>query len=218
MARKKMMRFEENLERYNVLQIEDEAYKNLKGNWNKTHFPTSQPIVLELACGYGEYSVGLGKAYPNKNFVGVDVKGDRLWRGSTDALNNDSFNVAFLRAEIQQLDTFFEENEVSEIWVIHPDPRPRKRDRKRRLTNSRFLDMYQKILKKGGTVHIKTDDDPLYDYTLEELSKYKIKNLLLTRDLHNSPLYPEHHGIHTRYEIRAQKQGLKINYLRFEFE
>ncbi|AFM03738.1 tRNA (guanine-N(7)-)-methyltransferase [Bernardetia litoralis DSM 6794] len=218
MARKKMMRFEENLERYNVLQSEDESYKNLKGNWNKIHFPSPQPIVLELACGYGEYSVGLGKVYPNKNFVGVDVKGDRLWRGSTEALNNDSLNVAFLRAEIQQLDTFFEEDEVSEIWVVHPDPRPRKRDIKRRLTNSRFLDMYKKILKKGGTVHIKTDDDPLYDYTIEELSKYKIKNLLLTRDLHNSPLHPQHHDIRTRYENRAQKQGLKINYLRFEFE
>ncbi len=213
-----MERFAENLERYNVLQIEDENYLKLKGNWNKIHFPSSQPIVLELACGYGEYSVGLGKVYPNKNFVGVDVKGDRLWRGSTEALKNDSHNIAFLRAEIQKLDEFFQEDEVSEIWVIHPDPRPKKRDRKRRLTNSRFLDMYKKILKKGGTVHLKTDDDGLYDYTLEELSKYKIKNLLLTRDLHNSPLYPEHHGILTRYEKRAQNQGLKINYLRFEFE
>ena len=218
MARKKMMRFEENLQRYNVLQIEDESYKNLKGNWNKTHFPSSQPIVLELACGYGEYSVGLGKIYPNKNFVGIDVKGDRLWRGSTDALNNNSDNIAFLRAEIQKLDEFFEENEVSEIWIIHPDPRPKHRDRKRRLTNSRFLTMYQKILKNSGTVHIKTDDDALYDYTLEELSKYKIKNLFVTRDLHNSLLHVEHHNIHTRYEIRAQKQGLKINYLRFEFQ
>ena len=213
-----MMRFEENLERYNVLQSEDESYTKLKGNWNKIHFPSAQPIVLELACGYGEYSVGLGKVYPTKNFVGVDVKGDRLWRGSTEALNNDSLNVAFLRAEIQQLDTFFEEDEVSEIWVVHPDPRPRKRNIKRRLTNSRFLDMYQKILKKDGIVHIKTDDDALFDYTLEELEKYKIKNLLLTRDLHNSPLSAQHHGISTRYERRAQKQGLKINYLRFEFE
>ncbi|WP_027003702.1 tRNA (guanosine(46)-N7)-methyltransferase TrmB [Hugenholtzia roseola] len=218
MARKKLIRFGENLTRSNVFEPEKEGYTELIGTWREKVFQNTNPLILELACGYGEYSVGLAAQKPDQNFIGIDIKGERLWKGSTDALTLGLSNVAFLRTQIHHLERFFLPNEVSEIWLIHPDPRPRNRDIRRRLTAERFLSMYQKILKPEGGFRLKTDSDLLFEFTLETLKKYPIKNLEYTWDLYQSPLLEEHYGITTRYERRAQGEGLTIKFLKCNFE
>jgi tRNA (guanine-N7-)-methyltransferase len=151
MGRKKQFRFDDLIYRENVLEAGKELYNQLKGSWHRSYFKNNNPITLELACGRGEYTTGLASVYPDRNFIGVDMKGDRLWMGSTVSLENSLMNTAFLRTHILDLDQFFELNEVDEIWIVFPDPRPRDRDEKRRLTNPRYLDLYKKILKQKIT-------------------------------------------------------------------
>lgn len=218
MSRRKLAKFEENYLRKNVIEQRKSIYDQIKGNWNKEVFKNDNPIVLELACGNGEYSTGMASIFPDKNFIGVDIKGDRLWNGSTEAIDNELNNVAFLRCQILNLPNFFEKNEVDEIWIVFPDPRPRSRDAKRRLTHSRFLNIYQNILKNGGWLRFKTDSFPLFEYTLEELEGIKTSDLEYTKDLYNSDLIEEHYGINTRYEKMFSKKGFKINYLKFKFD
>lgn len=218
MARQKNNRFQDNLTRPNVLEDNKENYFELKGNWNKIQFPKSQPITLELACGRGEYSIGLAKLFPDRNFVGVDVKGDRMWVGSTQALEEGLDNVMFLRALIQNIEQFFAENEVHSIWIVFPDPRPRDRDIKRRLTSPRFLEYYKRMLVPGGQVHLKTDNTGLFEYTLETLSaREDIADVEFTHDLDESSLKADHYGITTRFELKHRKLGEKIKYLKFKF-
>lgn len=216
--RSKLQRFKENFERENVIEPGKEIYENIKGNWRSDYFKNDNALVAELGCGNGEYTVGLAQKFKNKNFVGVDVKGTRIWRGSKDAIDNQLNNTAFLRTQILQLENFFEPGEISEIWITFPDPRPRKRDIKRRLTSPRFLKIYRNLIEKEGLVHLKTDNTGLFDYTLEVLNHdIDIKNLKYTHDLYSTNLLEDHHGIQTRYEKMFMAEGLKIKYLRFQF-
>ncbi|NVK86049.1 MAG: tRNA (guanosine(46)-N7)-methyltransferase TrmB [Cytophagia bacterium] len=219
MSRTKLKRFTEISERHNVLEDNKPLYQQLKGNWNKDYFPKDQPITLELACGKAHYTTGLAAEFPDRNFIGIDVKGDRLWVGSTIALENNLTNTAFLRAQIEHLDQFFDQNEVSEIWITFPDPRPRKRDMKRRLTSPRFLELYKQVMKPGGIVNFKTDNTQLFEYTLELFEDRKDIELIdHTFDLYNSPLNELHYGICTDFERKFKEKGEDIKYLRFKFK
>jgi len=214
----KLARFKVIAERQNVLEPGKELYLNIKGKWNEVFFRNANPITLELACGRGEYSVGMAEIFPDRNFIGIDIKGDRIWKGSTWAVEKELGNVGFLRAQIHTLENFFEENEVEEIWLTFPDPRPKKRDIKRRLSNSRFLDLYKKILKPSGTFRLKTDNTDLFNFTLEELEFRKdIVGLRSTLDVYQSEFKEEVLGIKTRYEQMFAQKGETIKYLRFSF-
>jgi tRNA (guanine-N7-)-methyltransferase len=216
--RQKLKRFEENRQRQNVIEQGKDLYMHLKGKWNEHYFKNRNPIHLELACGRGEYTVGLAALFPDINFIGVDVKGDRIWKGSTLALEKGLQNVAFLRANVLTLLNFFDSGEAEEIWIIHPDPRPRKRDVKRRLTSERFIDLYKQVLSADGWIKFKTDNLPLFEFTLEELShRSDILGLSFTYDLYNSELREDHYGIETKYEKKFTGMGHQINYLKFQF-
>lgn len=214
----KLKRFEIIASRDNVLEPGKEIYLNIKGNWKSLYFKNTNPITVELACGRGEYSVGMARQFLDRNFVGVDKKGDRLWKGSTWAVEDQLSNVGFLRTEILFLESFFEAGEIEELWLTFPDPRPRKRDIKRRLSSSRYLDMYKKLLKPGGYFRFKTDNTDLFNFTLEELSlRNDLDDFQSTHDLYASSLRPECYDIKTRYEEMFAAQGEKIKYLRFRF-
>jgi len=220
MSRQKLPRFEEIAERYNVVQRETERFKQLKGNWAAQHFKNEFPVNLELACGRGEYTVGLAKLFPEQNYIGVDIKGERLWKGSTEAIEASLDNAAFLRTFALDLQQSFTANEIQNIWLIHPDPRPRDRDEKRRLTHPRFLAIYKYIQQDEGFVHLKTDNTDLFEWTLAEVinKRSDIVNLKYTNDLKQSELFKEHYGITTRYEKKFEAAGEKIKYLRFQWK
>jgi tRNA (guanine-N7-)-methyltransferase len=215
----KLKRFEIIASRDNVLEPGKEIYHQIKGVWNSAYFKNENPITAELGCGRGEYTVGLAKFFPARNYVGVDMKGDRIWKGSTWAVEQNISNVGFLRTQILNIETFFEVSELDEVWLTFPDPRPRKRDIKRRLTSPRFLEMYKRILKPSGYFRFKTDNTPLFDYTLEELSlRDDLVDFQFTHDLYNSDLRVECFDIKTRYEEMFEAKGEKIKYLRFQFK
>lgn len=215
MSRRKLGRFQHNTEAKNVIERGKELYTTIKGKWNPEFFKNENPIVLELACGKGEYTVGLGQRFPERNFIGIDIKGDRIARGSKRALDAKLDNVAFLRTGIQYLDEFFEPDEVSEIWLVHPDPQPRDKEEKRRLTNQRFLDLYKTYLKKDGIYHLKTDSEFLFDYSLEVMRQDSDFEILeYTKDLYNSPLREGHFEIITHYEKLFTEKGSNIHYLK----
>jgi len=214
----KLKRFEIIAERENVLEPGKEIFQSIKGNWNKVYFKNDNPITLELACGRGEYSVGMARAMGQRNFVGVDKKGDRLWKGSTWAVEDQLSNVAFLRTDILFIESFFDSGEVDEIWLTFPDPRPRKRDIKRRLSSSRYINMYKALLRSGGYFRFKTDNTDLFNFTLEELSmRNDLQDFAFTHDLYASELRPECYDIRTKYEEMFAAKGEKIKYLRFRF-
>ena len=215
--RRKLERFAQNKESRNVLEQGKEIFETIKGNWHD-FFANDHPLVVELGCGRGEYTIGLSQVEPSSNYIGVDIKGDRIWKGSTQAQELSLDHVAFLRTQIHLLDRFFEEGEISEIWITFPDPRPKDRDIKRRLTSPRFLQMYQKLLKKGGWVKFKTDNTSLFDYTLSLFDKeVQVIDLSYTHDLYNSPLLAEHHGVKTKYEKIFTDKGEDIKYMKFRF-
>ena len=220
MARSKLLRFKENEVRDNVLQPGKPKIEQVKGKWGLLQFKNDHPINLELACGRGEYSIGLAKEFPNENFVGIDIKGERLWQGSTAALESELYNVAFLRTHILELEKYFAPGEVQNIWIIHPDPRPRDRDEKRRLTYHRFLDIYKRIQGGTGKIHLKTDNTDLFNWTLEEVlpNRTDVTDLHYTYDLKQSELMEEHFGIETKFEKKFEAIGEKIKYLRFEWK
>jgi tRNA (guanine-N7-)-methyltransferase len=220
MSRQKLKRFEDLKNRHNVIEYGDERVSHIKSNWGSEIFRNSNPINLELACGRGEYSIGLAKEFPNANFVGIDIKGERLWQGSTKALEEGLENVAFARNFILDLELMFAPGEVKDIWIIHPDPRPRDRDEKRRLTFHRFLEIYKQIQGGEGRIYFKTDNTDLFNWTLHEVlaEREDINDLHFTDDLHNSVYLEEHYGISTRYERKFSKVGEKIKYLRFEWK
>lgn len=216
--KRKLERFSIIAERENVLQPGKELYFQVKGCWNETYFKNNNPITIELACGRGEYTIGLAKQLPDRNYIGVDIKGDRLWKGSTLAVEQNLTNVAFLRTQILLIENFFKAGEVDEIWLTFPDPRPRKIDVRRRLTNSRFLIMYKSLLKPGGYFRFKTDNTGLFEYTLEEIqSRSDIVDLKFTGDLYESDLRAECFDIRTKYEEMFANKGEKIKYLRCKF-
>ncbi len=214
MSRKKLPRFEHNQTAWNVIERGKPLYTNIKGKWN-IFFKNENPIVLELACGKGEYTVGLAKTNSNKNYIGIDIKGDRIARGSKKALDSGLLNAAFLRTGIQYMDEFFFENDVDEIWLIHPDPQPRDKEEKRRLTNPQFINQYKKYLKKSGLFMLKTDSPFLYEYSLAILKNDPDFEILAhTSDLYHSPLLNEHLDINTHYEEIWVEKGFTINYIK----
>ena len=213
MGRKKSFRIEQNKVQENVIQEGKPLFTSIKNHWGKEFFKNSNPIVLELGCGKGEYTVGLAKLFPDKNFIGVDIKGDRIAVGSEKATESGLNNVAFLRTKIHELESFFDENEVSEIWITFPDPQVLQSGERRRLTNPRFLEIYKKILKKDGCLHLKTDSSSFFEYSLKVLNTFGAKELICTSDLYNSSLNIRHFGIKTRFEEIFTAKGFSINYL-----
>ena len=214
MSRRKSIKYQLATELPNVIQSPKPFYENCKGNWKSSFFKNDNPIVLELGCGKGEYSIGLAQVFPNKNFIGVDVKGDRLASAGLQAQHLKLENVVFLRMQIQYILDFFEPNEVDEIWITFPDPRPRDRDEKKRLTFSYFLERYKVILKPNGLLHLKTDSESLFTYSLESLPQQKFEIIEETFDLYASELNKEHFGIKTRFEEMFYNKGFSIKYLR----
>ena len=214
----KLFRFAVVAQRANVIEPGKELFSNIKGNWNKSFFTSKNPITIELACGRGEYSVALAKLFPNRNYVGIDIKGDRIWKGSTLAVEQNLSNIGFLRTDILNVESFFDDKEVDEIWITFPDPRPKKRDIKRRLTGNRFIDLYKRVLRPGGYLRFKTDNTGLFHFTLEELSRRDdVEDIQSTEDVYQSELRGECFDIKTRFEEIFASKGESIKYLRFKF-
>ena len=189
----------------------------MKGEWAEKYFKNNNPITLELACGKGDYTVGLARHYPDRNFIGVDIKGARIWKGAGIALEEGLNNVAFLRTRIEQIALFFEPEEVSEIWITFPDPFLNERKAKRRLTAPRFIQEYRKILKPGGLVHLKTDEPNLYDYSLEALAEDTTNQILYKDDdIYAKALYLPELEIKTFYEKMHLQVGKTIKYIQFK--
>jgi tRNA (guanine-N7-)-methyltransferase len=214
MGRKKLERIITNKDRINLFQSTHPNFLKMKGRWNIDYFENANPIVLELGCGKGEYSLGMAQMFPDKNFIGIDIKGDRLAVGSDNAVANNIRNLAFLRTDILALEDFFDKNEVSEIWITFPDPRTRLRDAKRRLTYTRFLMIYQQFLKPDSFLYLKTDNLPFFEYSLESLKNFGVKDMQFTYDLYHSDLLEIAFNIKTRFEEIFTGKGFKINFLR----
>lgn len=191
----------------------DDKLCEIGGKWNGMFFKNDHPIVLELGCGRGEYTVGLGRLFPDKNFIGVDIKGARMWSGATESLQTGLKNVAFLRTNIEIIDRFFAENEVSEIWLTFPDPQMKKLTK--RLTSTYFMERYRKFLKVGGIIHLKTDSNFMFTYTRYMIERNHLPIEVMTEDLYHSGLADEILNIKTYYEQQWLDRGLNIKYIKF---
>jgi tRNA (guanine-N7-)-methyltransferase len=221
MGKGKLQKFAENENFENLFQP---SYKDvlekgfyLKGKWAKDFFQNNHSIVLELGCGKGEYTIGLAEKYPNKNFIGIDIKGARLWRGLKTSNEKNMPNVAFLRTRISNINLFFAKNEVSEIWITFPDPQPKKENK--RLTSPAFLDKYKNILTSDAVIHLKTDDTMLYEYTLNDVVIAENHPLLYhSDDLYGNNEELEVKEIHTYYEKIWLEMGKKIKYVKFRIK
>lgn len=216
MGKDKLKKFAEVDSFSNVLQM-DEG-KPMLGQWRDAFFRNKNPLVLELACGKGEYSVNLATLFPDKNFIGVDYKGNRIWRGAKTAIERNITNVGFLRIQIETIIAYFGAHEVDEIWITFPDPQPQLSREKKRLTAPRFLNMYSQILKPGGTINLKTDNDGLFAYTVEMVKELGLKKHIETTDLYHSEYADEVLSIKTYYEQKYLKENKNINYIKFSFE
>ena len=185
-----------------------------KSKWAHHYFQNENPIVLELACGKGEYTLALAQSNPDKNFIGVDIKGARIWKGARRGLETNIANAAFLRTRIEFIEHFFSEKEVDSIWITFPDPFERKITR--RLTSAPFLDRYRKIIKPGGTIHLKTDSTLLYEFSLDVIyHDPRCKVLYADSDIYNKPLARKELENKTFYETRHLAEGRKIKYIEF---
>ncbi len=221
MGRKnKLQRFAENrtFKHYFQLAYEDAVTSGfpLKGKWNSDFFKNDNPIVVELGCGKGEYTVGLARRFPGKNFIGIDVKGARMWRGLKSSHEEGLNNVAFVRTRIELIEYIFAENEVSEIWITFPDPQIKESRERKRLTSPLFLNRYKHFLKKDGVVHLKTDALLLYDYTLEVIKENGYELIYANEDIYNSELDNEVVNIQTFYEQKWLSYNTPIKYLAFK--
>jgi tRNA (guanine-N7-)-methyltransferase len=223
MAKNKIRRFREMKEWDNVFEPSlDPNNKTpflLKGKWNKEYFKNEHPIVVELGCGKGEYSIGMARKYPDKNFIGIDIKGARIWVGAKEAVENKIENVAFLRIKIDFLTDYFEHNEIDEIWLTFSDPQPNKP--RKRLTSELFIQRYRCVLKPDGFIHLKTDSDLLFESTLEEIETHQYKSIESTWDLYNSiesksAEEKEIFKIKTHYEQLFSAKGAIIKYCKFQ--
>ncbi|MCB0423493.1 MAG: tRNA (guanosine(46)-N7)-methyltransferase TrmB [Mangrovimonas sp.] len=222
-SKNKLKRFRENETFQNVVQPNRDELTNgkfpLKGKWNETFFKNNAPLVLELGCGKGEYSVGLAKKFPDKNFIGIDIKGARFWRGAKTAQEENMNNVAFLRAQIELIDFAFAENEVDEIWITFPDPQIKYKRTKHRLTNSDFLKKYKRILKLDGVVNLKTDSEFMHGYTLGLLHGQGHEVVYANNDVYHQEGSPEEvTAIQTFYESQYLEQGKPITYIKFKIK
>lgn len=217
MGKNKLQKFDDMASYPHVFQypfatLQEKGFE-LKGQWNKLFFKNNNPIVLELGCGKGEYTVGLGRLFPNKNFIGVDIKGARMWSGAKDALEKGMTNIAFLRTSIELISHFFAPGEVTEIWLTFPDPQMKKVNK--RLTSTRFMRMYREILSGEGIIHLKTDSNFMYTYTCEmaKINKYPV--LFSTNDLYHTNIVDDILSIRTYYEQQWLDRGLNIKYIKF---
>ena len=215
MGKDKLRKFSEIDTFPNVYQLH--LGKVMKGKWGADHFKNSKPIVLELACGKGEYAVNLAKLFPEKNFIGVDLKGNRIWRGARTGVDEGIQNLAFLRIQIEDILEFFAAGEIDEIWITFADPQPQESREKKRLTFPGFLEKYRTLLKQGGKVNLKTDNDGLYNYTCEKVDELKLVVHKNTNDLYHSDLVDEVLSIKTHYERIYLKHDKNINYIQFSF-
>ncbi len=219
MPKNKIKKFDENLTFPNLFQVGYhelmEKGFELKGNWNKLFFKNKNPIILELGCGKGEYTVGLAKKYPSNNYIGIDVKGARLWRGAKSSEEMVLKNTAFVRTKIELVNHFFGPDEVSEIWVTFPDPQPKPFKAHKRLISPRFLNTYRKFLQSNGIIHLKTDNLLLFEYCIEVIKIEKHSLIFETKDLYKSAINEDVLNIQTFYEKQYLDQGIKINYLKF---
>ncbi len=220
MGKDKLKRFAENETFSNLYQPSfPEVFRkdfHLKGKWNSEVFKNSNPIVLELGCGRCEYTIGMGKYNPEKNYIGIDIKGARLWRGAKTAIEDNMSHIAFIRTNIELLGSFFAENEISEIWITFPDPQLKTRRSKKRLTGSRLLNLYKEILNDEGTINLKTDSLELFQYTNELLDFNEIDPKIKISDIYASDELSDILKIKTHYESIFLKVGKHINYLQFE--
>lgn len=219
MGKNKLSKFADMSEYPHVFQypfsVLQEKGFDLKGKWNSAFFHNDHPIVLELGCGKGEYTVGLAKLFPEKNFVGVDIKGARMWSGAKQAFEEELPNVAFLRTHIELIDSFFASGEVSEIWITFPDPQMNKANK--RMTSTRFMELYRNILADGGLVHLKTDSHFMFTYTREMSAKNQLPDVFFTDNLYEDFRFEKDIilNIQTYYEQQWLARGLKIKYIRF---
>jgi tRNA (guanine-N7-)-methyltransferase len=214
----KLQRFAENANRPDIVEPGKANFGHLAGRWRADFFHNERPLVLEMGCGKGEYTVGLAQRHPDQNFLGLDIKGERIWRGSTRAEALGLTNTGFLRLAAHQLADHFGPGELSEIWITFPDPRPRDRDIKRRLTAPRYLDLYQQLLAPGGVAQLKTDSEGLFDYTLEVLAARPGAQVdVATRDLYaeTDPAFAAAQAIQTHFEGKYRAVGVPIKYVRF---
>ncbi|MCK9186351.1 tRNA (guanosine(46)-N7)-methyltransferase TrmB [Candidatus Gracilibacteria bacterium] len=210
MSRKKLKHFAELKTFGNTFETPEEKSKI---SWQE-YFGNRNPIVLELACGRGYYTLALAQKFPDKNFIGVDIKGHRIWSGAKKAFDAKMENVAFIRHYIDELKSYFEKDEVSEIWITFPDPFPPKSKAKKRLTSPKFLEIYKKVLKPEGFLHLKTDNKDLFEYSKETMEKFGFEMEEILYDIHAEKPVPELLQITTHYESMFLKEGRKINYLR----
>jgi len=219
MGKDKLRKFAENETFSNVIQPAfDEMFRkdfSLKGRWHADFWKNNNPMTLELGCGKGEYTVNLAKKHPARNYMGIDIKGARFWRGAKTSNQEGIKNVAFLRTRIEFIESFFSKDEVDEIWITFPDPQIKQRRAKKRLTSPGFLNMYATFLKPGGTIHLKTDSAELHDYTRHLLAINQVEPICCTSDLYNSPILDDVLSIQTHYESIFQAEGKKITYLKF---
>jgi tRNA (guanine-N7-)-methyltransferase len=222
MGKDKLRRFSELHTFSNVIEANFEDVHQIdhpiKGNWNKERFQNNHPVVLELGCGKGEYTIKLAEVYPEKNFIGVDIKGNRMWVGAKKAIDDGLHNAHFLRTRIEFIDSFFAVNEVDEIWITFPDPQMQSNRKRKRLTAPIFLNRYKKFLKPGGIVHLKTDSEFLYHYTNYIIRENKLTTLIDTADLYNSQYQDLTHGVKTHYEQLFLAKGQPIHYLQFTLD
>ena len=210
MAQKKLIRFAELKTFSNVLQYPE----GMKGKWNE-FFHNNNPVVLELACGKGEYAVGLGQLFPEKNFIGIDQKGNRIWVGAKKALQLQLANVAFLRIQIDRITEYFETNEINEIWITFPDPQLRTGKAKKRLTHPKFLRLYKEFLTPNGFLHLKTDSPHLYRFTKLIIEKYNCKLIEDISDIYSDQQISEELKIKTHYESLDIAGSNRVHYLKF---
>lgn len=222
-SKNKLKRFKENETFGNVFQpTRDEVIEgkfSLKGRWNSDFFKNNNPLILELGCGKGEYSIGLAAQFPNKNFIGLDIKGARFWRGAKTSIDNNMSNVAFVRTQIELIDFIFGEEEIHEIWITFPDPQIKYKRTKHRMTNSDFLQLYKKILKKDGIINLKTDSEFLHGYTLGLLHGEGHEVLYANHNIYvneGSPM--EATNIQTFYEKQYLKINKAITYIKFRLK
>lgn len=221
MGKKKLQQYKDINNYENLIQYSfEEIQKGIqyKGNWKKEYFKNNKPITLELGCGKGEYTIGLARKYPEKNFIGIDIKGARLWRGATTALEEKLKNILFIRSPIEFLEYYFDVGEIDEIWITFPDPHPKTPRIRRRLTFPRFLKMYKTILVKNGIVHLKTDNQLLFDYTFNLLKELNLEIISHTRDLYHSGFDDDILLIKTFYEEKYLKDNISIKYLKFRID
>lgn len=217
MSKGKLAKFADMAEYPHVFEYPFSVMENvlfeMKGHWHDRFFHNDNPIVLELGCGRGEYTVGLGRLFPNKNFIGVDIKGARMWSGATESLNGGMKNVAFLRTNIEIIDRFFAPGEVSEIWLTFSDPQMKKATK--RLTSTYFMNRYRLFLMNSGIIHLKTDSNFMFTYTKYMVEHNHLPIEFITDDLYHSGLVDNILSIRTYYEQQWLDRGLNIKYLKF---